>query len=393
MRISDQALNRLKVLKALRQNRLISRTDLPALTGLAAATITHVTSELIERGFVLERKDPQRQRGRPRVFLEIDAGGAIVLGASLDGGNLMSVIFADLTGRTQFACTVELVQPKSLTHLAECIALGVQQAIAQSPFALGQIHRAGIGLPAVVDTVRGIVHYMITMPEETFPFADAIAARLGMPVTIENDLLCKARAEHWFGRARTLDTFTLIELGIAVGAAVYGDGLPKSGDNGFGPEIGHIKTDPAPEARACICGARGCLMAYASAFGMLHQLETFPEVAIPTLDELDARFAAFLDRAETGDEAVLALLHAAGHHLGLAIANLIHLNDPGHILLLATHPRQLRLIRAGLEATIAANVLPGFRTATRLIYGDADDDWRSKGAAALALEQTFLSLN
>ena len=46
MRVTDQALNRLKILRAIRNHGPTSRTDLCAATGLAQATVSEVTGEL-----------------------------------------------------------------------------------------------------------------------------------------------------------------------------------------------------------------------------------------------------------------------------------------------------------------------------------------------------------
>ncbi|MBV1686706.1 MarR family winged helix-turn-helix transcriptional regulator [Novosphingobium sp. G106] len=56
--MSDQAYNRLSVLKALRAAEPVSRTDLAELSGLNGGTITAIVRDLVERGLVIEERVP-----------------------------------------------------------------------------------------------------------------------------------------------------------------------------------------------------------------------------------------------------------------------------------------------------------------------------------------------
>ena len=109
MRINDQTLNRLAVLKAIRQHGPIARSDLPRLTELSAGTITQLTAELLRRGLILERKDSTKRNGRPRTFLEIARNGAVVVGASIEGQGLLTTAFVDLMGNLLFAPVMDAI--------------------------------------------------------------------------------------------------------------------------------------------------------------------------------------------------------------------------------------------------------------------------------------------
>lgn len=350
-----------------------------------------MTSDLLKRGLIIERRESVRRNGRPRAYLEINTAGAIVIGASIEGRGLLSIAFVDLMGKRLFALEVERAAPTTLIELAVGIADGLEQAIAASPFARDDISRIGIALPAVVDSVRGNLHFMTTFPIGPVPFAKIIEQRLGIPVMIENDTDGMARAEHWFGAAQELDTFTLIHLGFSIGSAKYIDGLPISGANGLNSEMGHIKTASGHDARQCICGAKGCLTAYSSMFGILQHMDLLAEAPFPPVESLDAKFEQFLDSAERGDLLARSVLELAGFHLGVVIANHINAADPGTVLLLASHARFLTFSSEKMNAAIRENTLPGLLARTNIIVGASNKDWRWKGTAALALEQAYLN--
>lgn len=323
MRISEHALNRLKLLKSIRRWSPVARTELTERTGLSSGSTTQLTAELLSRGLIVERKDSAKRRGRPRTNLEINTDGSIVIGASIISkgeAGYLQVTFVDLSGMRLHSCEMPLVTGSSLSDMADGIAESLATAITESPFETSKISRVGISLRALVDTTKGEIHYMTTYPTKyPVPFAAPISARVGLPVTIENDVTCMARAEHWFGRADELDTFTLVHVGASIGSAEYMDGLPKSGANGLNSALGHIKSEQGTDARVCYCGAHGCLSAYASIFGILNSVGRLSKSSSPWIGGLEEPLERFLDLADSGDRPALEALDEAGARLGVAL--------------------------------------------------------------------------
>jgi predicted NBD/HSP70 family sugar kinase len=387
---SDYLVSRLGVLKAIRSQGPISRSQLPALTSLSGGTITQLTSSLISRGLIVERKEVAKRAGRPRTMLEIDTTAGVVLGAGIKADRRLSVAFADLRGRQLYADEVVLAQPTSLEGLSREIGEAVGRAIAASPFDPTRILRVGLAIPGLVDSGRGTVHFISTFAPGIVPFAETISARLGIPVTIENDQSCMARAEHWFGSARTLETFTLVHVGHSVTSAEYCDGLPKSGANGLNPELGHVKMAFGPDAPRCFCGGRGCLSAFSSIFGMLRRAGMLDTSRFPELPDLDELFDEFLELAEDGNAAANALLDEAADNLGIAVANHLTATDPGTVLISIGDERLIARLEPRFRAALEEFTMPGVLPATEVRFVVTDPDWRCQGSAALALEQTYL---
>jgi len=390
MRVSDQTLNRLKVLKAIRRHGPISRSELPRLTRLSGGTITQLTADLVERGLIVEAKETERRAGRPRTHLAVDAAAGIVIGASIRGVGSLATRFVDLLGRELFTYDANLKPARTLekfmTNVGDCIA----EAVEHSPYGLADLTRIGLALPGMVDSERGTLHFMTTFPLGPVPAAAIVSERTGLPVTIENEQACMARAIHWFGPDEHLDTFTLIHVGYAVATAEYADGLPKSGANGLNPEIGHVKTAFGENARSCFCGGRGCVSAYCSIHGLLAQTELLEGFRFPAIATMDPLFEIFLDRVDAGDSQATALLAEAAEHLGIAVANYLTATDPGTVLISVTSPRLLAMIETPFWSTLRANTMPGVLPATDVRLIHSDPAWRRNGTAALALEQTYL---
>lgn len=391
MRISDQTLNRLNVLKAIQRHAPLSRSDLAILTGLSAGTVTQVTGDLVRRGLITEAKDEARRRtGRPRTNIEIVADAAVVIGVSFSGRALLHASFVDLTGNQIVAIDEPIVHTDSLADFAGEIARALEVAIAASPVPASAINRVGMAIPAIVDSNRGVVHFLATFASSPVPFADIIGERLGLKVTIENDMSCMARGEHWLGRVQEIDDFTLFHLGIAIGSAEYANGLPKLGANGFNGEFGHTKIAAGTEAPQCICGAQGCLGTIASIWGMTHAAGLISEVNAEAILNIGKTFQYFLDRVEAGDEKALAAIDAAAMQMGLAVSNHINSSDPGCVLILISNRRFMKMVSEKILLSIKKNTLENIFSRTKIIVDVENEDWRAKGAAALALEKLYL---
>lgn len=392
MQGSEQTLNRLAVLKAIRRYGPVSRGELTNLTGLSGGTITSLTADLVERRLISERRDARGRMGRPRVQLEIDAAAAILVGAKLSPRlGYLDVIFVDLRGRELFAQVVALHPSDTLAEFGESLAAAVLETITASSFSLGAITRVGIALPAIVDSTRGYVHSMTTFPPLPFGLAGLLSKRLKMPVTIENDLACMARAEHWFGRAQELATFTLIRVGHSVDLAEYLDGLPRTGASGLNSEIGHVKMVPGSSNRQCFCGGEGCLNAFSSMYGVLSQTDLIEAIPPAHPADIGAKFDILLDRAKRGERKARALLDEAAEKLGVAVANYVMTTDPGVVLVAVESQAFLDSIEDRFRTALARSTLGAILMTSRVEFIVADSEWWQSGMGALALEQIYLS--
>lgn len=385
------ALNRLTVLKAIRNGGPIARTELQERTGLSSATITQVTSELLGRGLIVERRDAAKRNGRPRIFLEIDPAGGIIIGASFSSRRRMTITFVDLAGEVLFETqATSSFTPRTHEDLVSRTVQVLEFAIIESGIKRDQIVRVAISLPALVDSVHGTFYHMNTFPLGPFPLAERLTSQLKLPVSIENEMNCVARFEHWFGRAQHLETFTIIDLAYAIGAAQYRSGLPMTGAHGITSQLGHVKLHPGSDGRPCFCGASGCANAYASIYGILTHARRIAPI-VPPIDDLDSVFQNLLAEAKAGSNEARALISDAGWHLGLLVANHINATDPGHVMILVPDARFTEFARNSFDQALHDNALPGLLPFTEVIFEIASDEGPSKGIAAMALEQSYLA--
>lgn len=386
MRITDQEYNRLQILKLLRVAEPLARTELAERSGLTGGTITGIVGDLVARGLVIEEK-VAGARGRPRVNLRLNPDGAYVAGVQLIYGRVIAEV-VNLKGESIHRYDAPSRHTGRLADLAVEMADAVEAAIATSGVARSAIAQVGIALPAIVDGERGTVLHFETFEPVPFVFAVPIAERLGIPVTIDNDLNALAHAEHWFGSSAGLDDFTLVVVDLAVGSARYQHGRLFAGGHGIHPEIGHTKI--VPDGRPCFCGGRGCLDAYASVWGIVGQVAELRGEEVPPWYELQHALVALLGESSAGDPVVAEIFQRAGTYLGIALANHVNVQDPDRITVLNPIPGFVEHIEDSIRQSLHDNTLRALRGRALLEFKPLDERLRQRGSAAMVAEQLYL---
>ena len=141
---------------------------------------------------------------------------------------------------------------------------------------------------------------------------------------MDNDANLGALAEHWWGVGQGIGEFAYLKLGTGVGAGLILDGEIYRGAFGIAGEIGHTAIDP--NGPRCRCGLTGCLEAMVGAQSLVARAQKALTKDIPDLQSL------LLD-AMSGDNDARALVSEAGRYLGIAVANLVNLVNPGMVVL------------------------------------------------------------
>ncbi|HEY0247473.1 MAG TPA: ROK family protein [Gryllotalpicola sp.] len=180
--------------------------------------------------------------------------------------------------------------PEAVVHNATAAAIRAAEAAGAGAAALDSI---GIGIPGIVDAGAGIVRHAVNLGLEELALGAILAARLGAPVTVENDVnAASVGAHHLLGLT---DAMAYLNLGTGLAAGFVLDGRLWRGARGTAGEIGHIPIDPAGEL--CACGQRGCLETVASGGWIARKWPT--DHPLPVLD--------LFDRADAGDMRAIAL--------------------------------------------------------------------------------------
>lgn len=293
-----------------------SRADLAEQTGLTRSCITFLVDDLMERGLLRQTVKYGSGVGRHPVMLEIVPDARIVGGVTIRRG-AVSVGFVDLAGNILIGEELSnegIPAHKQLKRIGDILLR--QQAV----LGVADDHILGVGLcaPGPLDFRTG---RLLTPPNfsawHSVPAADLLSQSTGFSVYAENISGAIALREWFYGAARTMDHFMVMQINEGVGAGIVTGGGLYRGANGLGCEIGHATIQL--NGRPCDCGNRGCLEAYASMPALLR-------------DTCYASWQEVVDRARTDPRAQELIAEEAGF-LSAAIVSAINLFDLENIIL------------------------------------------------------------
>ena len=196
---------RQQVFERVRASGLMPRVQVATELGVSAASVTPITSELIELGLLEEvvvPRETETGRGRPPVALGVRAGAHLVVGMKLSDREHTAVLL-DFAGNliASEAVPREPSASDPATLLAASEAL-LDRITASAGVSRAAISAVGIGVPGFVDSASGHVFWSSVLNVRSFDLAQAASERLGLPVTVDNDANLVALAELWFGAGR-----------------------------------------------------------------------------------------------------------------------------------------------------------------------------------------------
>lgn len=294
------------------------------------------------------------------------AGGPVVIGVDVGGTKVMAV-------EVSSDGAVERVARRMTPGRRVEVAL-LEEALTQAVHEVAGGRRiAGVGLAAAgfVDAAGERVMFAPHLPWHGEQVRARLAERWQVPVFLDNDANCAARAETAYGAAVGARDALVVTLGTGIGGAVVLDGELHRGRNGMAGEFGHMRV--MPEGRECECGGRGCWEQYSSGNALVRfaraALEA-PGMAGILLDLAEGD-PALVDgpmvtqAADAGDPVALQAFDSVGTWLGAGLADLVAALDPEVIVIgggvsaagdLLLEPARAELARALVGA--ADRVIP-----------------------------------
>ena len=250
----------------------------------------------------------------------------------------------------------------------------------------------GVGMAGLIDVRSGVLLSAPNLAWRNMGVSEDLAARFGLPVTVDNDATAAAWGESRLGASRGSDDSLFVGVGTGIGGGIVAGGRLIRGAHGLAGEIGHIIVEP--DGPLCGCGNRGCWELVASGLAIARAgrraVTEEPGSPIARLAGGDPRRATgelVTEAARKGDAAAVAILATVGRRLGEGIAGLVNVLDPDVVVVgggvgeagdLLLGP----LREAYLEAVEGADVRPDVRIAPAQLGNDAG----AIGAALLAIE-------
>jgi glucokinase len=271
-------------------------------------------------------------------------------------------------------------------HLVDVVSEIVRQLLSEHDVAA-----IGVGAAGFVDAERATVLFAPNLAWRDTPLRDEIAARVELPVVVENDANAAAWGEYRYGAGEQHPHVVVLTIGTGIGAGLIINGGLYRGGFGIAGEPGHVRV--VPGGRQCGCGNLGCWEQYCSGTALVRAAQ---EIATERPD--DARRLLELSEgvesidgpvvtraAQEGDAAAVDCFQEIGRWLGQGIADLAAVLDPGRFVIGGGVSDAGDLLLAPARETYAAALTGrGHRPAAEIVAARLGAEAGLIGAADLA---------
>ena len=353
----------------------LPRTEVARRLGLSAGTLTRLASDLISAGLVADSAEqPTGNPGRGTRPLTIVADSHHFVGIKLTGDTLFGV-------RTDLRAEAAAFRSRRLRSTQVADVVDQLSGFCDGLAADVPISGVGIGLGGQVNEA-GLVVSAPFLRWQDVPLAELVAARLGAPVVVENDLTALVEFENWFGEGAGLDRFVVVTIGAGVGyGAVANNEAVSSVDSGLGL-VGHWPLDPL--GPLCPEGHRGCA----------HAMLAMPSIAAAVSQTVgrEVDYAQALQLASSPTPGPRRVVESAGRALGVLIADIANLTLPRLVIIGGEGALLAEVAREALDEGIRERRHPR-ASALKVTVSRSDDALWCRGAAVKAIERLVLGLS
>ena len=260
--------NRSLILNYIKKYGPVSRKEIADATGLTAASVTQISTHLLNDGLIKENRDTEKRSvgvGRKKVPLDIVPEAAFGFSINIEIDET-TVALCDLSG--------EIVTKKGLEQ-GFIKTLPTDKSIPPEDFLKritdicsefkndlpgkmkSKVVCASVGITGNVDAEEGTSLHAYGIWDRTVDIRNIIGSELGIPVLLENNVDAFAAAVLLYGSGRTNENVLVLKWGPGVGSTIIINGQIYRGSNGKTSEIGHCIVDMNGEK--CSCGRTGCL--------------------------------------------------------------------------------------------------------------------------------------
>lgn len=365
----------------------LSIGDIGTITQKSLPIVGKILAGLMEEGWLVENGYAISTGGRrPQVF-SLAHDMFYIVSVAMDQ-HITRAAIIDVNRKIKGTVETLELNLKDNADAFQLLTDFISRFVEKSGVRVENIVGVGIGMPGFVDANKGVNYsYFKNIPGS---LSTAISEKIGLPVFIDNDSSVMALAELRMGAARNRKNAMVINLGWGIGLGMIINGRLFRGDNGFAGEFSHIPL--FLNNKICDCGKSGCLETEASLYIMAEKAVNGLDASKPTmlrdlsLNHVQEITNKILSAALRGDKFAIELLSDMAYNVGRGVAILIHIINPGQIILTGRGAIAGKLWLAPLQQALNVYCIPSLAENTTVEISPLAYEAGLLGGAALVME-------
>lgn len=374
------------VLHAIKRNGPLSVPDLMRKLALSRPTVDDAVRRLHSRSLVRAAGTGTGTVGRRPTLWTIDAQAGFMIGVDLEYPSA-SVVVTNLQLKILKYERSYVDAATTPNEILDMLFVMIDRVLTAAGADGGKLFGIGLGVPGLIDRRRGLSVQIERAPFWTeVPVVSAFEERYRCPVFLENDVTMMLLAEKYFNR--NLDgvtDFVYVGLRTGLGAGLFLNGKPSTGEDGNAGFIGHITVDP--QGPVCRCGNTGCLELYSGEPAILESIDR--NVPMTERHRTRLHMGDLPELADSFPEQTGAVFHDVASYLAIGIVSFVNLLDLSTVILGGNIVYAGNLFLEYLQREVAARVMHTQRDKVDVRFGSVTENTAALGAAVLVMKDVF----
>ena len=322
------------ILNNIRKFGPISRKELISVVGLTNGTITNITYELLNKGYIMEVGTGESAGGRKPIMLEINPKAGYVLGLELNASQATCVL-TDFKPNILKKETMDIHLEEGKESVIDKVVGLIEKVLDTHEINRDMVKGIGFVSAGPYDHEKGV---MINPPNfpgwHNVPIADIIQERTGIKTYFERDSAASGMADYWLGHIDSPECILSISIfSIGIGGGIIMNGKIFRGFMDGACEVGHIQVERNGET--CTCGNIGCLEIMADGDAALrYAKEAIKNGAQSRLNDIEeVSINDVIRAAEEGDATARDAVIKCADYIGSAVSDLMNITSPNIVIL------------------------------------------------------------
>ncbi len=304
------------------------------------------------------------------------------------GGSKIAAGLVSQDGTLVHRFTTRAHSEKQPEFVIKAIEQAYRAVLEETRVAAADIEAVGLGFPGNTNGAAGVVLVCSNLPAwNHVPLRDIVAARIGVPVVLENDTNLCAVGEHRYGAGRGARDMVYVTISTGYGIGIIINHQLYTGHTGTAGELGHAVVEPG--GPLCTCGKRGCLMAYGSGIGLSRMAYEQIDAGAATLlremvpaDRKRISGEVIAEAASRGDEVAREIIRVAGTYCGIGLSMVVQVINPQVIVVGGGLTRIGAMLEGPMLAAMREHTQPELWDSAIVKPWQLGDDLGILGAAA-----------
>lgn len=329
-----QELNRSIIIRTIKQNGPISRSEISKILKISPTTVTAAARELIKEGLVEEIGIGESSGGRRPILLKFSGNSRFIIAVVVTDSSIK-------IAEANLECEINKKSVSSVNNLkGDAFVEHLLKAIGKflkNYSSLEKIIGISVTFPGIVGVEEGMVYESTKLKLHDIPMKKIIEQEFKLKVWLENDTNAILLVLKSFNLYRKFKNLVYITIGEGLGAGILINGDIYRGYGGASGELGHTSIDI--NGISCDCGNRGCIENYvnwsAICSRIMENIKKGKKTKILSLAKgnIDKITPSILNAAlKQKDELAMQVIKEVAVYLGTGVSNLVNLLNPDAIV-------------------------------------------------------------